>query len=85
MMLRIQRERFGRLAVPDEKAYFETWGLTPQRLELAAPECVVLHPGPVNRGIEVAPEVVDGAQSLIREQVANGVFTRMAVLLALTA
>jgi len=85
MMLRIQRERFGRLAVPDEKAYFETWGLTPQRLELAAPDCQVLHPGPVNRGIEVAPEVVDGPQSLIRQQVANGVYTRMAVLLALVA
>lgn len=83
MMLRIQRERFGRLAVPDEKAYFETWGLTPQRLRLASPDCLVLHPGPVNRGIEIASEVVDGAQSLIREQVTNGVYTRMAVLLAL--
>ena len=83
MMLRIQRERFGRLAVPDEKAYFETWGLSPQRLGLASPDCLVLHPGPVNRGIEIASEVVDGAQSLIREQVTNGVYTRMAVLLAL--
>ncbi len=83
MMLRIQRERFGRLAVPDEKAYFEIWGLSPQRLGLASPDCLVLHPGPVNRGIEIASEVVDGAQSLIREQVTNGVYTRMAVLLAL--
>jgi len=83
MMLRIQRERFGRLAVPDEKTYFETWGLTPQRLELASPGCVVLHPGPVNRGIEIASEVADGPQSLIRQQVSNGVYTRMAVLLAL--
>ncbi len=83
MMLRIQRERFGRLAVPDEKSYFETWGLTPQRLELASPGCVVLHPGPVNRGIEIASEVADGPQSLIRQQVSNGVYTRMAVLLAL--
>jgi aspartate carbamoyltransferase catalytic subunit len=83
MMLRIQRERFGRLVVPDEKTYFETWGLTPQRLELASPDCVVLHPGPVNRGIEIASEVADGPQSLIRQQVSNGVYTRMAVLLAL--
>lgn len=84
MMLRIQRERFGRLAVPDEKAYFETWGLTPQRLGLASPGCLVLHPGPVNRGIEIASEVADGPQSLIRQQVTNGVYTRMAVLLTLT-
>jgi aspartate carbamoyltransferase catalytic subunit len=83
MMLRIQRERFGQLAVPDEKTYFETWGLTPQRLALASPGCVVLHPGPVNREVEIASEVADGPQSLIRKQVTNGVYTRMAVLLAL--
>lgn len=83
MMLRIQRERFGHSSVPDETAYFESWGLTPERLALAAPDCVVLHPGPVNRGVEIASEVADGAQSLIREQVTNAVFTRMAVLMAL--
>lgn len=83
MMLRIQRERFGQLVVPDEKKYFETWGLTPQRLALASPGCVVLHPGPVNREVEIASEVADGPRSLIRKQVTNGVFTRMAVLLAL--
>lgn len=83
MMLRIQRERFGRMVAPDENAYFNTWGLTPQRLALASPECLVLHPGPVNRGVEIASEVADGPQSLIRKQVSNGVFTRMAVLLAL--
>jgi len=83
MMLRIQRERFGPLALPDENAYFETWGLTPQRLALAADNCVVMHPGPVNRGVEIASELADGGQSLIREQVKNGVFARMAVLLTL--
>jgi aspartate carbamoyltransferase catalytic subunit len=83
MMLRIQRERFGPLALPDENAYFETWGLTRQRLDLAASDCVVMHPGPVNRGVEIASEVADGNQSLIREQVRNGVFARMAVLLTL--
>jgi len=83
MMLRIQKERFGELQQPDEDNYFETWGLTQKRLALAAPDCVVLHPGPVNRGVEIASEVADGEQSLIREQVKNGVFARMAVLLTL--
>ena len=83
MMLRIQRERFGPLALPDENAYFEAWGLTPERLCLAASDCLVMHPGPVNRGVEIASEVADGKQSLIREQVRNGVFARMAVLLTL--
>jgi len=83
MMLRIQRERFGPLALPDENAYFETWGLTPQRLALAADDCLVMHPGPVNRGVEIASEVADGEQSLILEQVRNGVYARMAVLLTL--
>ena len=83
MMLRIQRERFGQLELPDENAYFETWGLTQKRLSLAAPDCVVLHPGPINRGVEIASEVADGEHSLIREQVKNGVYVRMAVLLTL--
>jgi len=83
MMLRIQRERFGSLEVPDEKNYFAMWGLTSHRLGLASPDCLVLHPGPINREVEVASEVADGAQSLIREQVTNGIYTRMAVLLTL--
>ena len=83
MMLRIQRERFGPLALPDENAYFETWGLTSQRLALAADDCLVMHPGPVNRGVEIASEVADGEQSLILAQVRNGVYARMAVLLTL--
>ena len=83
IMLRIQRERFGQLALPDERAYFSSWGLTPERMALAAGNCVVLHPGPVNRGVEIASEVADGPQSLIRTQVRNGVFTRMAVLMTL--
>lgn len=83
MMLRIQRERFVQLDMPDDSAYFEAWGLTEKRLGLAAPDCVVLHPGPANRGVEIASEVADGAQSLIRQQVKNGVFARMSALLAL--
>ncbi len=85
MMLRIQRERFDHSSADDGAAYFEAWGLSPERLRLAAPGCVVLHPGPVNRSIEIASEVADGAQSLIRQQVSNGVYTRMAVLLTLMA
>jgi len=83
MMLRIQRERFDQSAAPDEQTYFENWGLTPRRLDLAAPGCHVLHPGPINREVEIASEVADGPNSLISKQVANGVYTRMAVLLAL--
>ncbi len=83
MVLRIQRERFGELALPDEQAWFADWGLTQQRLGLAAENCVIMHPGPVNRGVEIATEVVDGRQSLIKTQVSNGVFTRMAVLMSL--
>jgi aspartate carbamoyltransferase catalytic subunit len=83
MMLRIQRERFGSLALPDEHTYFETWGLTSERLSLAASDCLVMHPGPANRGVEIASEVADGKQSVIRQQVRNGVYARMAVLLTL--
>ncbi len=83
MMLRIQRERFAASEVPDDETYFASWGLTPERLALAAPGCMVLHPGPVNRGVEIASSVADGPQSLIRKQVRNGVYTRMAVLLSL--
>jgi len=88
VMLRIQRERFGldELAVVeglDEAGYFKTWGLTRERLLLAADGCHVMHPGPVNRGVEIDSEVADGPQSLISAQVLNGVYARMAVLLNL--
>lgn len=83
IMLRIQRERFGQQEQLDESRYFSTWGLTPARLLLAADDCNVLHPGPINRGVEIDSEVADGPHSLIRAQVLNGVFTRMAVLLNL--
>ena len=83
VMLRIQRERFGQQEALDESDYFSTWGLTADRLLLAADGYHVMHPGPVNRGIEIASEVADGPHSLIRAQVLNGVYTRMAVLLNL--
>ena len=80
MMLRIQKERFGAADVPDGEKYFAAWGLTRERLSLARPDAIVMHPQPMNRGVEIAPEVADGPQSVIRDQVRNGVAVRMAVL-----
>jgi aspartate carbamoyltransferase catalytic subunit len=80
MMLRIQKERMGEADLPDAAAYFNSWGLTPARLRLARPDAIVMHPQPMNRGIEIASEVADGPQSVIRDQVRNGVAVRMAVL-----
>ena len=84
MMLRIQHERAG--AGPlDLPAYNRAYGLTEARLARAAPEAIVMHPGPMNRGVEIDSAVADGPRSVIRRQVANGVFVRMAVLEALAA
>jgi aspartate carbamoyltransferase catalytic subunit len=80
MMLRIQKERMQKAAVPSAAAYFKRFGLDTRRLRLARPGAIVMHPGPMNRGIEIAPDVADGPQSVIREQVTNGVAVRMAVL-----
>jgi aspartate carbamoyltransferase catalytic subunit len=85
MMLRIQRERVAGLALPDSDSYHREWGLTEERLALASRHCIVMHPGPMNRGVEIASAVADGPQSVIREQVANGVVARMAVLTHLLA
>lgn len=80
IMLRLQKERMAVTDLPDEAAYFERYGLDKRRLARAAKAALVMHPGPLNRGIEIAPEVADGPQSRILEQVGNGVFVRMAVL-----
>ena len=80
MMLRLQRERMSQAAVPDAQTYFAQYGLTQERLALAHPQALVMHPQPMNRGIEIASEVADGPQSVIRDQVRNGVAVRMAVL-----
>jgi aspartate carbamoyltransferase catalytic subunit len=80
IMLRLQKERMASIDLPDETAYFARFGLDQRRLALAAKGCLVMHPGPINRGIEIASAVADGAQSRILEQVGNGVFVRMAVL-----
>jgi aspartate carbamoyltransferase catalytic subunit len=80
MMLRIQKERMSQAALPDADRYFALYGLTPERLKLARPDAIVMHPQPMNRGIEIASDVADGKQSVIRDQVRNGVAVRMAVL-----
>jgi aspartate carbamoyltransferase catalytic subunit len=82
MMLRIQKERMTHASLPDGDRYFAKFGLTPERLALAKPDAIVMHPQPMNRGIEIASDVADGAQSAIRDQVRNGVAVRMAVLAA---
>jgi aspartate carbamoyltransferase catalytic subunit len=85
MMLRLQRERMNGSFVPSVKEYFRFYGLDQEKLSLAKPDALVMHPGPMNRGVEISSEVADGAQSLIREQVEMGVAVRMAVLEALAS
>ncbi len=80
MMLRVQLERQARASFPSEREYFEFFGLTADRLRAAKDDVIIMHPGPMNRGIEIASEVADGPWSVILEQVANGVAVRMAVL-----
>ncbi len=78
--LRLQKERMESGMVPSEAEYFRDYGLSRERMARAKPDAIAMHPGPMNRGIEIASEVADGAQSVILEQVANGVYVRMAVM-----
>ncbi|HUF49001.1 MAG TPA: aspartate carbamoyltransferase catalytic subunit [Vicinamibacterales bacterium] len=80
MMLRLQFERMHGLFLPSLREYFTHFGLTPARLRRAAPDAIIMHPGPMNRGVEIDSAVADGPGSVILEQVANGVAVRMAVL-----
>ena len=80
MMLRIQHERMYGHFIPSTREYFTLFGLTPERLKRAAHDVIILHPGPMNRGVEIDSDVADGPCSVILEQVANGVAVRMAVL-----
>src|SRR5262252_6142800 len=80
MMLRIQLERMEGAYFPSLREYFNVFGMTEARLKLAKPDVMIMHPGPMNRGVEIASEVADGPYSVILEQVANGVAVRMAVL-----
>lgn len=80
MALRIQRERMSGALIPDEAAYHRSFGITAERLTKARPGAIVMHPGPMNRDVEIASDVADGPQSVIQQQVTNGVAVRMAVL-----
>jgi aspartate carbamoyltransferase catalytic subunit len=80
MMLRVQLERQSRMLFPSIKEYFDLFGLTRQRLAGAKRDVIIMHPGPINRGVEISSDVADGKYSVILEQVANGVAVRMAVL-----
>jgi aspartate carbamoyltransferase catalytic subunit len=80
MMLRVQHERMQGLYFPSVREYFTLYGLTPARLRRAAADAIVMHPGPMNRGVEIDSDVADGPWSVILDQVANGVAVRMAVL-----
>ena len=84
MMLRIQTERQGKGFFPSTEEYFKNWGLTPERLSAAHKNAVVMHPGPMNRGVEISSDVADGERSVILEQVTNGIAVRMAVLYLLS-
>jgi len=84
MMLRLQRERMHGSYIPSLSEYFHFWGLDEKKLSYAKPDALVMHPGPMNRGVEIDSTVADGAQSVIREQVEMGVAVRMAVLEALS-
>ena len=85
VMLRIQKERMAQAASLDDAAYFRDYGLDARRVKLASANVLVMHPGPMNRGVEISSEVADGPHSVIREQVNNGVAVRMAVLASIAA
>ena len=80
MLLRIQLERMQGAYFPSLREYFNVFGMTEERLRRAKPDVMIMHPGPINRGVEIASEVADGPFSVILDQVANGVAVRMAVL-----
>jgi len=80
MMLRIQKERMSNKSVPSESEYFKSFGLNQKRLKIAKDDALVLHPGPINRGVEIESEVADGKQSVILNQVKYGIAIRMAIM-----
>ena len=80
IMLRLQNERMTGAMLPSAGEYFKTFGLTPEKLALAKPDAIVMHPGPINRGVEIDSTVVDGLQSVILPQVTFGIAVRMAVM-----
>lgn len=80
IMLRLQRERMQGAMLPSEHEYFRLFGLTEERLHTARPDAIIMHPGPINRGVEIDSQVADGRRSVILEQVSNGIAVRMAIM-----
>jgi aspartate carbamoyltransferase catalytic subunit len=80
IMLRLQNERMTGALLPSAGEFFKCWGLTPEKLALAKPDAIVMHPGPINRGVEIASDVADGSHSVILPQVTFGIAVRMAVM-----
>jgi aspartate carbamoyltransferase catalytic subunit len=80
IMLRLQNERMSGALLPSSQEFFKSYGLTPEKLQLARPDAIVMHPGPINRGVEIDSAVVDGPQSVILPQVTFGIAVRMAVM-----
>ncbi len=85
IMLRLQNERMQGALLPSAQEYFKHYGLTEEKLALAKPDAIVMHPGPMNRGVEIESTVADGAQSVILDQVTFGIAVRMAVMTILAA
>ena len=80
MMLRLQKERMDSAFIPSQEEYFKTYGLTSKRVELANPDCIIMHPGPMNRGVEIESSVADSNKAVILPQVSFGIAIRMAVM-----
>ncbi|MAP32565.1 MAG: aspartate carbamoyltransferase catalytic subunit, partial [Marinobacter sp.] len=80
IMLRLQKERMEGALLPSEREFYRLYGLNQEKLGLAKPDCIVMHPGPINRGVEIESAVADGPQSVILNQVTNGIAIRMAVM-----
>ncbi len=80
IMLRLQKERMEGALLPSEREFYRLYGLNQDKLALAKPDCIVMHPGPINRGVEIESAVADGPQSVILNQVTNGIAIRMAVM-----
>ena len=80
MMLRIQKERMGTDLFPNDREYARMFGLDKKRLQLAKPDALVMHPGPINRGVEIDSSLADSSRSVILDQVTNGIAVRMAIL-----
>ena len=80
IMLRLQKERMQGALLPSEQEYFNLYGLTEERLQVAKSDAIVMHPGPINRGVEIDSNVADGSRSVILDQVSYGIAVRMAVM-----